>query len=257
MPLRRPPAPAVADTALLLDFDGTLVEFAATPAAVRVDTELLALLERLSQRLEGALAIVSGRSIDVIDALLAPLRLPVAGMHGLERRCANGLQHAAPDCGAWLHPAREVLRAHVEAHAGLLLEEKSHAIALHWRGAPQHAAAARRCVAQLRSALQPAPLLIDGHAVAELRDPGPDKGAALDAFLDEAPFSGRLPVYIGDDTTDLPALHRAVQRGGIAISVGAAHRAHRALLPETTHHLPHPLAVRDWLAAMLDSMRTT
>ncbi len=248
---RPPPAPAVNGTALLLDFDGTLVEFAATPAAVRVDPELLALLERMQQRLEGALAIVSGRSIDALDALLAPLRLPVAGLHGLERRCAAGRHHAAPACGAWLYAARTALRALVAAHPGLLLEEKSHALALHWRGAPQHAAAAQRCVMQLQATLQPAPLLIKGHAVAELRDPGPDKGAALDAFLGEAPFRGRQPVYIGDDTTDVPALQRAVGHGGVAICVGAAEHVISKLPPHAAHHLPDPRAVRDWLAALL------
>lgn len=254
---RRPPVPSVTDAALLLDFDGTLVEFAATPNAVRVDARLLALLERLTARLDGALAIISGRSIDAIDALLAPLRLPVAGLHGLERRCAAGRRHAAPACGAWLHAARTVLHEHVATHPGLLLEEKSHALALHWRSAPQHAASARHCVLQLQSALQPRPMLIDGHAVAELRDPGPDKGAAVDAFLGEAPFRGRLPVYIGDDTTDLPALQRAVQRGGVGIWVGAADEPGRAALPAAAHHLPHPRAVHDWLAALLHPAAST
>lgn len=254
---RPPPAPAVNGTALLLDFDGTLVEFAATPAAVRVDRELRALLARLQQHLEGALAIVSGRSIVALDALLAPLRLPVAGLHGLERRCAAGHHHAAPACGAWIHAARAALREHVAAHPGLLLEEKSHALALHWRGAPQHATAARRCVMQLQAALQPVPLLIEGHAVAELRDPGPDKGAALDAFLAEAPFRGRRPVYIGDDTTDVPALRRAVEHGGIAICVGAAEHVTRKLPPDAARHLPDPRAVRAWLAALLQHAPST
>jgi trehalose 6-phosphate phosphatase len=255
--LRLPPVPAATGTALLLDFDGTLVEFAATPTAVQVDAELLALLGRLSARLDGALAIISGRSIDAIDALLAPLRLPVAGLHGLERRCAAGRSHAPPACGAWLHAARAALREHVAAHPGLLLEEKSHALALHWRGAPQHAATAQRCVMQLQAALQPKPMLIEGHAVAELRDAGPDKGAALDAFLGEAPFRGRLPVYIGDDTTDLPALQRAVQRGGVGIWVGATDQPGRALPPAAAHRLPHPRAVHDWLAALLHPVPTT
>jgi trehalose 6-phosphate phosphatase len=251
MALQRPPTPAVTDLALLLDFDGTLVEFAATPAAVRVDAELLALLERLSARLEGALAIVSGRSIDALDALLAPLRLPIAGLHGLERRCAAGRRHAPSPCGAWIQTARAALREHVAAHPGLLLEEKSHALALHWRGAPQHAPAARHRVARLRAALQPAPILIEGHAVAELRDPGPCKDNALDAFLAEQPFRGRRPVYIGDDIADLPALRRAAERGGLAIHVGEPRDPDRGAWPQPLHSLPDPQSVRDWLGTLL------
>jgi len=251
--LRHPPTPAAANTALLLDFDGTLVDFAATPDAVRVDAALLVLLQQLHARLDGAVAIVSGRSIRSLDALLSPLNLPLAGLHGLERRAADGRCRSAQTCGAWLDVACTVLRELVARHPGLLLEEKSHALALHWRRAPQHAVAARQAALRLHRALQPQPLLIEGHAVIELREPGPGKDAALDAFLAEAPFRGRLPVYIGDDVTDLPALRRALARGGLAIHVGAAAAHYREPLPQAAHHLADPRAVRDWLGALLDA----
>lgn len=247
-----PPAVAAANTALLLDFDGTLVDFAATPDAVRVDPALRRLLLRLQARLDGALAIISGRSIDSLDALLAPLRLPLAGLHGMERRAADGQRHAPPACGDWLGIARDALRQHAARLPGLLLEEKSHGLALHWRRAPQHAEDARRAALQLQRSLRPAPLLVEGHAVIELREPGPGKDAALDAFLAEPPFRGRRPVYIGDDVTDLPALQRALQLGGVAIHVGAEAAHYREPLPPAMHRLAEPRAVRDWLAALLD-----
>lgn len=251
MALLHPPPAAAAQTALLLDFDGTLVEFAATPDAVQVDAALRALLQRLHAALDGALAVISGRSIESLDALLAPLRLPVAGLHGLERRAADGRWHRAPDCGAWLEVARAALREQVARHPELQLEEKSHGLALHWRRAPQHAAAAREATLQLHRALQAAPLLIEGHAVIELREPGPGKDAALDAFLEEPPFRGRKPVYIGDDSTDLPALHRALARGGLAIHVGAEAAHYREALAPGVHRLADPRRVHEWLGTLL------
>lgn len=255
MALLHPPPVAAANTALLLDFDGTLVEFAATPDAVQVDAALRELLLHLQARLGGALAIISGRSIESLDALLAPLRLPLAGLHGLERRTAAGRTLPPPACGDWLGVARDTLRQQAARHAGLLLEEKSHGLALHWRRAPQHADEARRVALQLHRSLRPAPLLVEGHAVIELREPGPGKDAALDAFLCEPPFRGRLPVYVGDDVTDLPALQRALALGGVAIHVGTEAAHYREPLPPAMHRLPDPRAVRDWLGSLLPQAR--
>ncbi|MEZ5459833.1 MAG: trehalose-phosphatase [Steroidobacteraceae bacterium] len=251
MALRPPPLPAPRDVALLLDFDGTLVELAPTPEDVVVDAGLKTLIARLQQQLDGALAIVSGRTIASIDSLLAPLRLPVAGQHGIERRCAAGRMHAPGACGAWLEAAHVALQAFSATRPGVLVERKSHAVALHWRRAPRHAAAARDTVLATWATLQPRPMLIEGHAVLELRELGPGKDAAIDAFLADAAFRGRRPVYIGDDITDVPALRRAVQRGGLAICVGPADAAWRAALPADTHGLSDPIAVRAWIAALL------
>lgn len=251
MALRPPPLPAARDVALLLDFDGTLVDLAPTPDDVRVDTHLRQLLAHLQRQLDGAVAIVSGRAITSIDALLAPLQLPVAGQHGIERRCAAGRMHAPRARAAWIETASAALQAFSATRRGVLVEQKSHAVALHWRRAPQHAAAARDAVLALRATLRPQPALIEGHAVLELREPGPRKDAAVDAFLDEAPFRGRRPVYIGDDITDVPALRRAAQHDGLAICVGSADAAWRAALPANMHGLADPRAVRGWLAALL------
>lgn len=240
-----------ANSALLLDFDGTLVDFAATPAAVHVDAALRALLQQLHTRLDGALAIITGRSIATLDALLAPLRLPIAGLHGLERRTADGRMLLPPACGDWILNAREALRQQTARYPGLLLEEKSHSLALHWRRAPQHAAHAQRAVRQLHRSLHDAPLLIEGHSVIELRERGGGKDAALDAFMAEPPFRGREPIFIGDDITDLPALRRARERGGVAIHVDANATRYCESLPKETYGLANPRAVRDWLRALL------
>lgn len=255
MALLHPPPVAAANTALLLDFDGTLVEFAATPDAVQVDAALRTLLLQLHAQLDGALAIISGRSIESLDALLAPLRLPLAGLHGLERRTTAGQRLAPHPCGDWIGVARDTMRRQAARHAGLLLEEKSHGLALHWRRAPQHAEEVRRTALQLHRSLWPAPLLVEGHAVIEMREPGPGKDAALDAFLAEPPFRGRRPVCIGDDATDLPALRRALELGGVAIHVGAEAAHYREPLPPTVHRLADPRAVRDWLGALLPRAR--
>ena len=255
MALLHPPPVAAANTALLLDFDGTLVEFAATPDAVQVDAALRTLLLQLQARFDGALAIISGRSIESLDALLAPLRLPLAGLHGLERRTADGQRWPPRACGDWISVARDTLRQQAARRAGLLLEEKSHGLALHWRRAPQHAEEVRQTALQLHRSLRPTPLLVEGHAVIEFREPGPGKDAALDAFLAEPPFRGRVPVYIGDDVTDLPALQRALDLGGVAIHVGAEAAHYREPLPPAMHRLADPRAVRDWLGSLLQHAR--
>ena len=251
-----PPAAAAASTALLLDFDGTLVEFAPTPDAVRADASLRSLLERLQARFGGAVAILSGRPIDALDALLAPLRLPVAGLHGLERRSADGQRHAAPACGPWLAAAQRMLQECAQACPGLLLETKTHGLALHWRRAPQHATAARAAVAAVHARLQPRPLLIEGHAVLELREAGPDKGAALDAFMAEPPFAGRRPLYVGDDVNDFPAQRRALAQGGVAVHVGEPLEGAHAPLQRSLHRLPDPRGVRAWLDSLVGADTT-
>lgn len=230
---------------LFLDFDGTLVEFAATPDAVRPDPALRALLERLLDRLDGAVAIITGRRIASIDALLAPLRLPVAGLQGLERRAADGGLERTGAPAAWLTPLRTRLRAHVEAHPGLLLEDKELSLALHYRAAPQHETVTRRLLQSLRADWAKDARLLEGNCVFELRPGSSDKGTALEMFMAEAPFAGRRPIYLGDDDADLPAMQVVERYRGIAIAVGTRIMAQ--------HRLHDPTAVRDWLEALATS----
>lgn len=229
--------------ALFLDFDGTLVDFAATPAEVRAGPRLVWLLTRLACMLHGSLAIVTGRSIASIDRLLRPLRLPVAGLHGLERRSSDGTVHRA-GAASWLAPVRCKLQRHVALHPGLLLEDKTLALTLHHRQAPQHVRATRELLTVILEDLGGAAQLLAGPASLEIRPPGYDKGGAVAQFLREAPFRGRTPVYVGDDEADLPAMRIAEAHRGGAIAVGP-----RISAPL---QFPDPTALLDWLQDLTD-----
>ena len=188
--------------ALFLDIDGTLLEFAAHPSAVTVDQDLAHLLRGLYHETAGALALISGRTVADADSLFAPLKLCVAGQHGAERRdFAGGLHlHAPPVDG--LRRAAERLRYLVSLHPGLVLEEKGMNIALHYRGAPLLQAELvpllDRLVAELGQDFE----LQAGKMVLEIKPTGRDKGTAIEEFMQEHPFRGRVPIFIGDDLTD-------------------------------------------------------
>lgn len=209
----------VAADALFLDFDGTLVDLAPQPEEIVVPPDLITLLQRIQQESDGALAIVSGRPLDQLDFFLSPLRLPAAGVHGAERRTADGriLQQPVPD----VHHLRERLLPLVESHPGLQLELKRGALALHYR----HAAhLEQRCVETMMDALRHEPgfTLLQGKMVVEAK-PHINKGDAVAAFLHEAPFRGRRPVFIGDDVTDEAgfAIAQGEVFGGLGIKVGS------------------------------------
>ncbi|HXH04127.1 MAG TPA: trehalose-phosphatase [Candidatus Competibacteraceae bacterium] len=247
--LAPPPLPAPsARWALFLDVDGTLLELAPTPAAVRVDPELIELLSRLHEALQGALALISGRALPDIDRLFAPLRLNAAGQHGLERRGADGNSVRITADAVLTAEIRRRARALAAAHPGVLLEDKGGCLALHYRARPELAAAlADACCAVVAASaglyeLQP------GHCVYELKPAGADKGQAVEAFLAEAPFAGRLPVMVGDDLTDEHAFASVNRLGGISVRVGT--RSPSA----ACHVLPQPAAVHHWLAQVLDRL---
>ncbi len=227
---------------LFLDFDGTLVDFATTPDGVQPDAALTTLLERLRLRFEGAVAIITGRRIASIDALLAPLQLPVAGLQGLERRDARGHVHRPAAPAVWLAPALARLRAHVATHPGLLLEDKEFSLALHYRAAPQFEAATRVLLQALLPTLPHDARLLEGNRVFELRPGSDDKGSALEKFMTEPPFRGRSPIYVGDDDADWPAMQAAERGRGLSIAVGPR-------LP-AQHRLKDSNAVRAWLETL-------
>jgi trehalose 6-phosphate phosphatase len=226
------------DIGLFLDFDGTLVDFAPTPAEVLVGPRLVALLTELAIKLRGSVAVITGRSIDSIDQLLRPLRLPVAGLHGLERRSSDGTLYRA-NTAAWIAATRLALTKHVERHPGLWLEDKTLALTVHYRQAPQHERATCDLMTCMTTNLAGAAQLQAGPASLEIRPPDHGKGGAVAQFLREAPFCGREPVYIGDDETDLPAMRVAEAHRGIAIAVGPRISA--------SMQFPDPTALLDWL----------
>jgi trehalose 6-phosphate phosphatase len=243
------PAPSL-DWCLFLDVDGTLIELAETPFDIVAGEELKALLQSVTERLGGALALVSGRSIEYLDALFAPLRLPSAGLHGVERRKASGMMHGASFTDTQLDRARAALSLQVQAHPGTLLEDKGRTIAIHYRMAPQFEPELRQAVTAIAAQLGPNYHVQSGSMMLEIKPRGFNKGVAVKAFLQEPPFSGRTPVYVGDDLTDIDGFRVVDDQGGISIAVGDRVQAQ--------YHLDNPMAVRRWLdgiAGLVDSRR--
>ncbi|MCB1521771.1 MAG: trehalose-phosphatase [Hyphomicrobiaceae bacterium] len=213
-----PSLAALGPLALFLDFDGTLVEIADHPDGVTIGPPTLEVLGTLCDKLGGALAIVTGREIAVIDRHLAPLRLPVAGVHGLTRRNAGGIVSAVSS-GDFVTTAARRLGAFVERHDGLLLEPKGVTLALHYRARPELEAA---CIAAFEDVISNMPgiELKRGKMVLEAKPNIANKGSAVLDFLEEAPFQGRTPCFAGDDVTDEDAFVVVNRLGGISIKVG-------------------------------------
>lgn len=210
---------AARNWALFLDFDGTLTEIAPTPAQVAVDPALPATLKALHEALGGALALISGRPVSELDALLG-MTLPAAGVHGLERRL--------PGHEIWFEPVDKSSLAHVrarlEAFAAtdlrLFLEEKHGALALHFRQAPELEIA---CYNHIEAALRDAPgiRLVAGKMVLEARSAAANKGHAIEAFMAAPPFRGRVPVFIGDDLTDEDGFAAVNKMKGVSLKIGS------------------------------------
>lgn len=237
---RPPPVPPCDQLyCLFLDFDGTLIEFAPTPEEVQPDASLVALLTETCSLLGGALAIVSGRSVDTMDRLLAPLRVPVAGVHGYERRAADGGFYRPTPHAAKLAALRDDLAQFVAARPGLLLEEKSAGLAVHFRRVPYLQGAVRSQLESGVASLGAEFELLEGDAVIEVKSATHNKATAVEAFMQEAPFAGRSPIYIGDDNTDFDGFAAVSRHGGMAIGVG-----NRVATP---WRLRDPAAVRAWL----------
>lgn len=231
-------------TCFFLDVDGTLVELAARPSEVRAPAGLKALLGRLRDFTGGAVALVSGRALEDLDRLFAPLPLAIAGQHGLERRDAAGRVRAHTADPAPLAAAARRLDAFVRGRAGLEMEHKGLSLALHWRRAPSLGDAARAVMARELTVLGAAWRMQEGKMVCEILAAGHDKGSAIEAFMREAPFRGRLPVFAGDDLTDEAGFAAVNALGGMTVRVG----------PGTTcaHHvLADVKALRCWVAAWL------
>jgi len=216
----RPLPPPSLDWCLFLDVDGTLLEFTDTPFETFADTELKSLLAEVSARLGGALALVSGRTIEYLDVLFSPLRLPAAGVHGVERRNAQGVMHGVEYTDSMLDPARAALRVLVTAHPGTVLEDKGRSVAVHFRMAPQFAAAIADAVGGIVSRLGGGYHIQGGNMMLEIKPTGFSKASAIAAFMQEAPFFGRMPVFAGDDLTDRDGFRAVEERGGISIAVG-------------------------------------
>jgi trehalose 6-phosphate phosphatase len=239
------PAPPQTPWCLFLDIDGTLLDIALTPDAVRVDAGLLNLLRRLERACDGAIALITGRPISAVDALFAPLQLPVAGVHGFERRSAQGHYFRPAFVGAGLSYLRSEVKALAQSMQGVLLEDKGCAFAVHYRQAPNLEETIRLRLTRLVSAALPAFELLDGDHVVEIKPIEHDKSTAIEAFMQEEPFTGRTPVFIGDDTTDLDGFAAMKRFNGLAIAVGSRIPGEK--------RLAGPRDVRAWLQSLLVS----
>ena len=197
-----------------------MLELADSPGGVAVDAYLLPLLQRLRDKAGGALALVSGRTIQNLDGLLGCTWLPMAGMHGCERRDSTGTLHVAPIALEQLADVREGLKRLASRHPGLLLEDKGAGLALHFLKARELEHELRAEVALLAAPLVPRFMVLDGHAVIEVKPAAHTKDSAVTAFMEEAPFRGRQPIFIGDDVTDYGGFAAVGVRGGLAIAVG-------------------------------------
>lgn len=222
--------------ALFLDFDGTLVDIAASPDAVILPQRLCERLERLSQRLGGALALVSGRSIENLQNFLGPLAVHLAGSHGGDVRAPDGtaLRNGEPVPA----PVAEALSRFAAAN-GLLYEGKPHGAALHYRARPELEPVACDFAAELAKAHGLATKA--GKCVIELVWPGADKGGAVNLLAARAPFAGAMPVFIGDDVTDEDGFAACNRLGGFGIAVGERASA------GARYHLATVKDVHTWL----------
>jgi trehalose 6-phosphate phosphatase len=241
MPDLLPPPPSLLEgAALFLDFDGTLVELAGTPDAILVPPALGPLLDRLRARLDGRLAIVSGRALADLERHLPCAGVAAAGSHGLELRLAGGtsLPLGVP---AGLGAARAEIERFAAAADGLIVEAKPAGIALHFRLAPRREEEVLAFMAEV--ARRHGLLLQHGKMVAELRPGGADKGDALKALMTEPGFAGARPLFVGDDLTDEHGFAAAAGLGGAGILVGPARET------AARYRLASVAAVADWLEA--------
>jgi trehalose 6-phosphate phosphatase len=240
----RTPPEARLEWAFFLDVDGTLIGLADTPNAVRVDPPLLDLIGSLHRHSGGALALISGRMIADLQERLGLRQLPMAGLHGLERRDSAGRLwiHAAPP--ATKSSIKEALAPILARHPGLLLEDKGLTLALHYRLAPAMAGYVHRVMARFASAAGQGLELQRGKYVVEIKPAGIDKGSAIAEYLAEFPFKGRRPVFMGDDLNDERGFAEVNRHDGISIKVGEGPSCARFRLPDVA-------AVHAWLGTAL------
>lgn len=224
--------------ALFLDFDGTLVDIAPAPDAIVVPPGLGEALEQLASRRSGRLALVSGRAVADLRTYLGPIRLACAGSHGAERFAADGTP-IGPAPAPLPEPVRDALRTFADQHPGIGFEDKVYGAALHLRARADLADLAIAFVGQVADAARLA--VKHGIEVVEVVRPGASKGAAVDAFMELAPFCEAMPIFIGDDLTDEDGFCAAERNGGFGILVGTREET------RACYGLERPAQVRDWL----------
>ncbi|MFG1373518.1 trehalose-phosphatase [Xanthobacter oligotrophicus] len=235
-----------ADThAFFLDVDGSLIDIADHPDAVEVPEDLPQVLAALAERADGALALVSGRTIQALDMLLHPFGFAAAGSHGAQMRLSpDGKVLSAPALDTELAQAvKEV----ADGFDGVFAEDKGTAIAVHYRAAPDAASSLKRALLDILGARQDVRLM-PGHCVFEVKPASLDKGTAVADFMGRPPFAGRIPLFIGDDFTDEAGFCAVAARGGLALAVGTPR-------PDTHGVLADPRSVRAFLTHLAAAPR--
>src|ERR1700761_5494894 len=232
--------------AMLLDIDGTLLDLARTPREVWVPPGLAATLHALHERTNGALALVSGRSLNDIDLIFAPDRFPAVGGHGAEMRLSIDSEAVATHAPPMDKELKRRLAAIAKLSPGILLEDKGYSLALHYRLAPHAEKAIYEAVSLIRADLPNAPIeVLPGKCVCEIKHAGFNKASGVLELMSHEPFRGRYPIFIGDDVTDESVFAAMPDLNGFAFSVGRRAQG-------VTGHFDQPSDVRAWLAHLLD-----
>jgi trehalose 6-phosphate phosphatase len=250
VPVPRSLVPHLNECAILLDIDGTLLDFAPTPREVWVPPGLAKTLDRLLARTSGALALVSGRSLNDIDLIFAPKQFPAIGGHGAEMRISRDSEAVATHAPPMDKELKLRLAAIAKLSPGILLEDKGYSLALHYRLAPHAEKAIYEAVSLIRADLPNAPIeVLPGKCVCEIKHSGFTKATGVLELMTHEPFKGRRPIFIGDDVTDETVFAIMPDLGGLAFSVGRRAQG-------VAGHFDEPRDVREWLAHLLDDEKT-
>jgi trehalose 6-phosphate phosphatase len=250
VPVPRSLVPHLNECAILLDIDGTLLDLAPTPREVWVPPGLAKTLSRLLARTSGALALVSGRSLNDIDLIFAPEQFPAVGGHGAEMRISTDSEAVATHAPPMDKELKLRLAAIARLSPGILLEDKGYSLALHYRLAPHAEKAIYAAVSLIRADLPNAPIeVLPGKCVCEIKHSGFTKATGVLELMAHEPFRGRRPIFIGDDVTDETVFAIMPDLGGLAFSVGRRAKG-------VAGHFDEPRDVRDWLAHLLDDEKT-
>src|SRR5256885_7894997 len=242
-------APYLDETAILLDIDGTLLDLMPTPREVWVPPGLAKTLNRLLARTNGALALVSGRSLNDIDLIFAPDQFPAVGGHGAEMRVEPDSESVDAHAPPLDKELKRRLAAIAKLSPGILLEDKGYSLALHYRLAPHAEKAIYAAVSSIRAGLPNAPIeVLPGKCVCEIKHSGFTKASGVRELMMREPFKGRRPFFIGDDVTDETVFAIMPDMNGLAFSVGR-----RAM--GVNGHFDAPNDVRAFLARLLDDSR--
>ncbi len=248
VPLPRALIPHLDRCAILLDIDGTLLDLAPTPREVWVPPGLENTLTTLLKKTSGALALVSGRSLNDIDLIFAPQRFPAVGGHGAEMRLDGETAAVAVHAPPLDQELKGKLAAIAKISPGILLEDKGYSLALHYRLAPHAEQSIYDAVAAIRQDHPDAPIeVLPGKSVCEIKHAGFTKATGVLELMRHAPFEGRNPVFIGDDVTDETVFAIMPQLRGMAFSVGRRSEG-------VAGHFDEPRDVRQWLAHLLDDI---